>query len=653
MLGNYVTYETYWRIEKAVADDPEFESKKAQAAIARFVSLHDHNLSQKAEIVVEHFRRHVAHRIGGQAKAMVVTSSREHAVRYKQALDRYVAEHGYDDIRVLVAFSGSLNLDGDDVTEAKLNGFPDSQTATQFKSDPANRVLVVAEKFQTGFDEPLLCAMYVDKVLTGLNAVQTLSRLNRSHPDKRSEDVVVVDFRNDTDTILAAFEPYYGETVAPPTDPNLLYDTRSELLPFDVLRPEEIEAFVDALLAPGGLDHGRVHGFLEPAVDRFWALDDYEQGRFRDGLGRFVRTYSFLSQLVSFGDTKLERDYLYCRALGQLIRDEPGTSLDLGDTVELSHLRIQQQFEGSIDLSTDTGEVATLFGEGRGGQQPEEEPLSVIIARLNDRYGIKLTDADRLFLDAIAADLTDDSDVQMAAAANDQANFGIVLDRVFDPAVVSRLDRNQDFAFQLFDNAEMRSEVLAALLPLVYGKAKVARQEHCPIGDLLGADLESAHLEYKATLRTHDSDGELSKPLETAVLKTVAAFLNSVDGGTLLIGVADDASVHGIESDYATLRKDGKDDRDLFQLHLGQIITKSMGAAAATNVTTQFHTIDGKDLARVHVKPSGVPVDAAVTVVDKKGQHAKKTVFYVRVGNGTKELDDTEKAKYIAGRWPR
>ena len=653
VLANYVTYETYWRIEKAVADDPEFESKKAQAAIARFVSLHDHNLSQKAEIVVEHFRRHVAHRIGGQAKAMVVTSSREHAVRYKQALDRYVAEHGYDDIRVLVAFSGSLNLDGDDVTEAKLNGFPDSQTATQFKSDPANRVLVVAEKFQTGFDEPLLCAMYVDKVLTGLNAVQTLSRLNRSHPDKRSEDVVVVDFRNDTDTILAAFEPYYGETVAPPTDPNLLYDTRSELLPFDVLRSEEIEAFVDALLSPGGLDHGRVHGFLEPAVDRFWALDDDEQGRFRDALGRFVRTYSFLSQLVSFGDTKLERDYLYCRALGQLIRDEPGTSLDLGDTVELSHLRIQQQFEGSIDLSTDTGEVATLFGEGRGGQQPEEEPLSVIIARLNDRYGIKLTDADRLFLDAIAADLTDDSDVQMAAAANDQANFGIVLDRVFDPAVVSRLDRNQDFAFQLFDNAEMRSEVLAALLPLVYGKAKVARQEHCPIGDLLGADLESAHLEYKATLRTHDSDGELSKPLETAVLKTVAAFLNSVDGGTLLIGVADDASVHGIESDYATLRKDGKDDRDLFQLHLGQIITKSMGAAAATNVTTQFHTIDGKDLARVHVKPSGVPVDAAVTVVDKKGQHAKKTVFYVRVGNGTKELDDTEKAKYIAGRWPR
>lgn len=651
VLANYVTYETYWRIEKAVAEDPEFESKKAQAAIARFVSLHEHNLAQKAEIIVEHFRTHVAHRIGGKAKSMVVTSSREHAVRYKQALDTYVAEHGYDAVRVLVAFSGSLTVDGFEVTESKLNGFPESQTATEFKGERDNRILVVAEKFQTGFDEPLLCAMYVDKVLTGLNAVQTLSRLNRSHPEKRSEDVVVVDFRNDTDTILKSFEPYYGETVAPPSDPNLLYDTRADLLPFDVLRSEEIEAFVDALLAQGGLDHGRVHSFLEPAVDRFWALEEDEQGQFRDALGRFVRIYSFLSQLVSFGDTKLERDYLYCRALAQLIRDAPGTTLDLGDAVELSHLRIQQEFEGSIDLTTDTGEVITIPGEGRGGKKPDEEPLSVIIERLNDRYGTKLTDADKLFIDAIAEDLTSNTDLQMAAAANDQHGFGIVLDGAFNSAVVSRLERNEDFAYKLFDNADMRSDVLAALLPLVYGKAKIARQEHCPIGELLGPDLESAHLEYKATLRTHDTDGQLFKPLETSVLKTVAAFLNSTDGGTLLIGVADDGNIHGIESDYATLHKDGKDDRDLFQLHLGQIITQSMGAAAATNVSTQIHTIDGRDLARVHVNPSGVPVDATVTVVDKQGQHAKKTAFYVRVGNGTKELVESERVKYVAGRW--
>jgi type I restriction enzyme R subunit len=652
VLANYVTYETYWKIEKAIADDPEFESKKAQAAIARFVSLHEHNLAQKAEIIVEHFRQHVAHRVKGKAKAMTVTSSRLHAVRYKQALDAYIAEHGYDDIRVLVAFSGTVDDEGVDRTESNMNGIPDTQTAAEFKADPSNRILVVAEKYQTGFDEPLLCAMYVDKVLTGLNAVQTLSRLNRSHRDKRPEDVVVLDFRNDTETILSAFEPYYGETVAPPTDPNLLYDTRTQLGPFDVLRPEEMEAFVDALLAPGGLDHGRVHSFLEPAVDRFWALDEEDdQPAFRDALGRFVRTYSFLSQLVSFGDTKLERDYLYCRALTQLIREAPGTSLDLGDAVELSHLRIQQQSEGSIGLTTETGEVKTLFGEGTGGRQPDDEPLSVIIGKLNDKYGTDWTEADILFFDAIAADLTADASLQLAASANTEANFGIVFANAFERAIVSRLDRNQDMGFALLDNDQLRGDVLAAYLPLVYGKAKVARQEHCPIGELLGPDLESAHLEYKATLRTRDTDGELHKPLETSSLKTVAAFLNAVDGGTLLVGVADDGTVHGIESDYATLHKDGKDDRDLFQLHLGQIITDSMGAAAATHVTTQIHTIDGKDIARVHVTPSGLPVDAVVTVVDKQGQHLKKTGFYVRVGNGTKELDEAERAKYTAGRW--
>ena len=192
--------------------------------------------------------------------------------------------------------------------------------------------------------------------------------------------------------------------------------------------------------------------------------------------------------------------------------------------------------------------------------------------------------------------------------------------------------------------------VLAAYLPLIQSKAKVAHQEHCPIGELLGPDRESSTLEYKSTLRTHDADGILYKPLESAMLKTIAAFLNSRDGGTLLIGVADDGTVHGLVADYASLHKDGKDDRDRFQLHLANIISASMGEAAATNVTTQVQTIDEQDLCRVHVRPSGFPVDATVTV-DTKGQMEKRTAFYVRVGNGTKELDDAQKAKYVSQRW--
>jgi len=215
VLENYVTYDMYWRIEKAVDDDPKYEAPTARRAIARFVGLHEHNLSQKAEIIIEHFRTHVAHKIDGQAKAMVVTASRLHAVRYKRALDKYVATHGYGDVTVFVAFSGTVADDGIDVTEAKMNGFPDSQTAKQFNDE--GQILIVAEKYQTGFDQPLLYAMYVDKTLTGLAAVQTLSRLNRTRDGK--DGTFVLDFRNDAEEIAKAFEPWYGRTVAPPTEP--------------------------------------------------------------------------------------------------------------------------------------------------------------------------------------------------------------------------------------------------------------------------------------------------------------------------------------------------------------------------------------------------------------------------------------------------
>jgi type I site-specific restriction-modification system R (restriction) subunit len=232
VLANYTTYKTYWRIEKTVIEDPEYATDKANRAIARFVDLHPYNLAQKAEIIVEHFRAHTAQKIGGMAKAMVVTSSRLHAVRYWQAITKYIAEKKYTDLRALVAFSGTVYAKGLSFTEHGLNGYPESETAERFGEE--YQVLIVAEKFQTGFDQPLLHTMYVDKVLTGLNAVQTLSRLNRVHPAK--SDTFVLDFRNEADDIVKAFEPYYGETVAPPTDPNLLYDTRRRLDDWDVLR---------------------------------------------------------------------------------------------------------------------------------------------------------------------------------------------------------------------------------------------------------------------------------------------------------------------------------------------------------------------------------------------------------------------------------
>ena len=475
VLANYVTYQTYWRIEKAVENDPLYEAPKARREIARFVSLHPSNLAQKAEIIVEHFRTHTAAKIAGQAKAMVVTSSRLHAVHYKQAIDAYIAKKGYTDLAALVAFSGRV-IDEHDLSysEAAMNGFPEAQTAERFATTDY-QVLIVAEKFQTGFDQPLLHTMYVDKVLTGLNAVQTLSRLNRIHPNKA--DTFVLDFRNETEDIVAAFEPYYGRTVAPPTDPNLLFDTRRRLDDFDVLRPEEIEATVALLLAGDAKAHGRVYAALDSAVERFGALGEEDRLGFKDALDKFVRTYSFLSQVVSFGDTKLERDYTYCRALASRLRDATSVErLDLGTEVELTHLKTEMTFEGSLSLDADDGEVSTIFGEGRGRQSdPQLEHLSEIVEELNERFGLALDERDQLLFDQFEETWAADADVVDQARSNTLENFRLVFDHRFLDTVVSRMDENEAIFKRILDDEEFRQVLMDLYASRVYRRARSDR----------------------------------------------------------------------------------------------------------------------------------------------------------------------------------
>jgi type I restriction enzyme R subunit len=474
VLANYVTYQTYWRIEKAVADDPTYEAPKARRAIARFVSLHPSNLAQKAEIIVEHFRTHTAAKIAGQAKAMVVTSSRLHAVRYKQAIDAYIAKKGYADLAALVAFSGRV-IDEHDLSysEAAMNGFPEAQTAERFSTSDY-QVLIVAEKFQTGFDQPLLHTMYVDKVLTGLNAVQTLSRLNRIHPNKA--DTFILDFRNETEDIVKAFEPYYGRTVAPPTDPNLLFDTRRRLDDYDVLRPNEIEATVALLLAGDAKAHGRVYAALDPALERFSVLAEEDRLGFKDALDKFVRTYSFLSQVVAFGDSKLERDYTYCRALASRLRDSASVErLDLGTEVELTHLKTEMTFEGSLSLDADDGEVKTIFGEGRGRQtDPQLEHLSEIIDELNERFGLSLDERDQLLFDQFEETWAADPDVVDQARSNTLENFRLVFDHRFLDTVVSRMDENEAIFKRILDDEEFRQVLMDLYAGRVYRRARRA-----------------------------------------------------------------------------------------------------------------------------------------------------------------------------------
>jgi len=352
---------------------------------------------------------------------------------------------------------------------------------------------------------------------------------------------------------------------------------------------------------------------------------------------------------VPFGDVDLERDYLFAKALQAFVRSDPGEAVDLSGAVELTHLRHELQFEGSVALEQDQGEAVTIYsGTGRTSE-PEPEPLSAIIERINAAYGTNWTDADRLVFDAAVADLVADETVQVTAANNTAENFTVVFPEMFQKALLERIDRNAEVVYGFLDTPDLAADVVKVYATLAQAAAKVAYQEHCPIGELLAAD-EGAHLEYKSTLRTGADSGEVIKVLETAVIKTVAAFANSRQGGTLLIGVADDGSVHGLESDYASLRKPGKDDRDLFALHLSQVLINALGAAAASTVTVQTHHVDGQDLCRVHVPPSDFPVDADVKI-EKNGQLLTKTAFYVRIGNGTREVDGTERQKYIGARW--
>src|SRR5699024_1966496 len=307
VLQNYVTYETFYKIEKRINDDPEVVKRKAAQEIARYVSLHPHNIAQKTAIIVEHYRKVTRHKIGGRAKAMLVTRSRLHAVRYKHAFDAYIKHNKYTDMKTLIAFSGTVEDDGDPYTEESMNDINEAELPDKFSTDEY-QVLIVAEKYQTGFDEPLLHTMYVDKPLSGIKAVQTLSRLNRTCRGK--EDTFVLDFVNEPEVIQEAFQSYYEVTgLSDVTDPNMLYDLQYELDTMQVYTTSEITA-VSELEFNGKLKDKRAQERLNPildqAVDRFnKELSEEEQDAFKSAATKFIRTYSFVLQIGPFTDIEL------------------------------------------------------------------------------------------------------------------------------------------------------------------------------------------------------------------------------------------------------------------------------------------------------------------------------------------------------------
>jgi type I restriction enzyme R subunit len=348
VLANYTTYKAYFGMVKAIADDPSVPQREAARALTRFLAFHPHNLRQKVEVIVEHFRTFTKHKIGGRAKAMVVTGSRLHAVHYKLAIDEYIAEKGYSDIRTLVAFSGEL-VDpdtGKKFTEVGMNkGIKESELPEKFATEEF-QILIVAEKYQTGFDQPFLHTMYVDKRLDGVQAVQTLSRLNRTTPGKT--DTFVLDFVNEREDIHKAFKPYYRETdIGDMPDVHQLYAIQTELEASSVIDKPDITAFCEIWFRnrrdPTAGEHKQLNGIIDKAVERFKSLGDNDQEQFKSKVVSFRNLYAFLAQMIPYQDSDLEKFYTYARfLLSKLPRRAGGLGYEVEDEVALRYYRLEQ-----------------------------------------------------------------------------------------------------------------------------------------------------------------------------------------------------------------------------------------------------------------------------------------------------------------------
>ncbi len=624
------TYKAYWRLLKKVEDDPRYDKKKAQYLLKSFVELHPHAIGEKVQICVEHFAAQVQAEIGGKAKAMIVTRSRLHAVRYKLAVDKHLAERGYP-FKALVAFSGTVQNGGQSYTESGMNGFSEAQTAKTFER-PEYRFLIVANKFQTGFDQPLLHTLYVDKKLGGVNAVQTLSRLNRTHPEKRG--TMVLDFANESDSIKAAFEPYYETTLlSEATDPNLLYEIQSRLAAFPVYAETDVDAFAKVYY-DSKATQDRLYAVLAPVVDRFPALSAEEKQDFRGQLTDYVRLYAFLAQVLTFADADLEKLYVFARHLRRLLpADRVDLPREVQQNIDMESYRIQQTGSGKIPLEHRLGVLEPVSTKSGYGIWPEElETLSRIITELNERFGLNLGPEHRVTLGQMMEKLDDDAALNAAARVNTRENVRLTFDQKVEHVIQEIVDSNFELYKRITDDRAF-GEVIKNFLFDQYLRAHRNAEELIKRG-------ESKTLEFKSTLRwSVKEDRKDDKVVTHAVLKTVAAFLNT-EGGDLLIGVADDGSIVGIERDQ--LESDDK-----FMLHLAQVVRNGLGDRAGTCIDPKTQIVQGKSICVVSCQRSPEPV-----FLKWKGlEVTAEGDFFVRSGPGTVRLSPDSAREYLRTRF--
>lgn len=474
VLQNYMTYDTCFKIAKTIPDNPEVPASRAAKVIRRFEELHPYNIAQKAQIIVETFLSTTSKAIGGKGKMMVVTASRLAAVRYYHEVKRYIQEKKYDNVDVLVAFSGAINDGGDEYTESGLNvrkdgsHISDEQTKAEFHDN--FNVLIVAEKYQTGFDEPLLHTMIVDKKLRGVKCVQTLSRLNRICENKT--DTYILDFVNTAEDIKKAFQPFYQETsLSEEVNVDLIYQTQKELRGYKLYDDTNIAAFTDIYYSSKKQDDksmGKMTSALKPVADRYNDLSSDDRYQFRRLLRSYIKWYGYISQICRMFDKDMQKEYTFCAYLLRLLPNESVSMIDIESALKLEFYKLEQTFKGGITLDNATGVYEPSKAKGKAVPE-QKEPLEEVIDKINQLFTGSFSDADKVLLYTLHDKLKNDKKLGKIAKSSDPQVFvESIFPKSFDTVAQDSYVEQTEAFTSLFQNKSKYNAVMAALAEMLY-----------------------------------------------------------------------------------------------------------------------------------------------------------------------------------------
>lgn len=480
VLANYTTYKMCYKIAKNVPDNPDVPTSKAVRTIRRYEELHPHNLQQKAAIIVEIFRDITKKKIGGLGKMMVVTASRLAAVRYYHEIKHYLESNNYDDIEIMIAFSGSLkdpeDHDGIEYTEAGMNidrngnRVKESQTVSVFHDE--GDILIVAEKYQTGFDEPLLHTMIIDKELRDVKAVQNLSRVNRIYPGK--EDTYILDFVNPVERIKEAFQQFYHETsLTEEINFDLIYTTQKIIRGMNVYTDKDIENVAKIYFDPdtrkANATQGKISNALKPIADRYNQLNQEERYQFRREVRAFAKWYNYISQITRMFDKELHKEYILCSYLGKLLPADPSPEFDLDNRVKLEYYRLEKTFEGAIELENTPGEWKPTNPKKAGSKKDRTSLLDEIVERINEEFYGEFTDADRVIVDTLYNKMKKDKNVKRATKNDDKQVYErSIFPNLFEDTAQEAYMENMAAYEQLFMYAEKYRIIQKALAERLY-----------------------------------------------------------------------------------------------------------------------------------------------------------------------------------------